>query len=591
MSGLILPHLPGQKFTSKKSPLFSTKPQKALSGKESRISFRAYPLYQWELEYEFLSDNFSQAPSRTNYVPYSQDATQWSAANGGTGLAPIVVGNYALATDGTLTADRVILNKGSGTTTGDFSNLTTATSSLTSGSTYTSSVWLKTNNGGTVVIGLQVTSAGIAGIPLVTVTPQWQRLSVTFASLGGTGVVGLWLVGTLGTANYADLSVWSAQTEPGQYATLPHIMTNGSAIRIGDLKSVFGMFSQMLGQYDTFLYSDPDFNTVQLQQFATGNGSTVAFNLTAIYKPGAEIVEYGDPAPVLGIAGVPEWVQNTNGPPQIYTARYGVPELLSAGLRTNLLHQSQTLTTGWGTHNATATTGAGVAPDNTGTANLLTEDNTNNQHYIIQTLATSQSAGQIYSYSIFVRGNGRPQVVLEISDGTNAVLVLFDTIAITSTLMSTTGTGQYVSSAVENCLGSGWFRCTVTFQVVTAATYAVFVSLYGGALVYLGNGTAGAYLWGGQFETGAYQTAYIPTTTTSATNGGSDYSLTNLTIAGAVNTFQQVQFVTAPGNTAPLLWSGSFFYRCRFSDDSLDFEEMMKNIWALKKLSFEQILL
>lgn len=43
------------------------------------------------------------------------------------------------------------------------------------------------------------------------------------------------------------------------------------------LQSLMGFFLQLQGQFGTFLYSDPDDNTVTGQAFATGDGATTSF--------------------------------------------------------------------------------------------------------------------------------------------------------------------------------------------------------------------------------------------------------------------------------------------------------------------------
>ena len=42
-----------------------------------------------------------------------------------------------------------------------------------------------------------------------------------------------------------------------------------------------GFFLQLQGQFGTFLYTDPDDNTVTGQAFATGDGSTTSFTMSA----------------------------------------------------------------------------------------------------------------------------------------------------------------------------------------------------------------------------------------------------------------------------------------------------------------------
>ena len=67
----------------------------------------------------------------------------------------------------------------------------------------------------------------------------------------------------------------------------------------------------MRGQYDTFLFTDPDFNTItagnaaQYGVFGTGDGSTLTFQLVATLQ------NSGGP-------GGPELIQNLNGTPVLY---------------------------------------------------------------------------------------------------------------------------------------------------------------------------------------------------------------------------------------------------------------------------------
>ena len=97
------------------------------------------------------------------------------------------------------------------------------------------------------------------------------------------------------------------------------------------------------------------------------------------------------------------------------------------------------------------------------------------------------------------------------------------------------------------------------------------------------------FLWGAQFETGTNLHLLIPTTSAHVTLAG-QVSQTNLTTAGDVQTFQQIAFATAPALNVPLTWTGSFFYRARFSEDKTDFKEFLTKIWSADKISLEQVL-
>lgn len=76
-----------------------------------------------------------------------------------------------------------------------------------------------------------------------------------------------------------------------------------------EIKALVGLYNQMQARVDTFLFSDPDFNSIPgtvLSQFATGDGTTLGpFQLTAFYQN-------------TGGPGGAELIQNLNGVPNIY---------------------------------------------------------------------------------------------------------------------------------------------------------------------------------------------------------------------------------------------------------------------------------
>lgn len=54
---LIYPTLPGLTFSVQKKPLWSTKITTAASGRETRVALYQYPLWEFQLSYEFLRDD------------------------------------------------------------------------------------------------------------------------------------------------------------------------------------------------------------------------------------------------------------------------------------------------------------------------------------------------------------------------------------------------------------------------------------------------------------------------------------------------------------------------------------------------------
>jgi len=69
-----------------------------------------------------------------------------------------------------------------------------------------------------------------------------------------------------------------------------------------------------------------------------------------------------------------------------------------------------------------------------------------------------------------------------------------------------------------------------------------------------------------------------------------------VTVAGTPTTAYTVDpttglltFTSAPASGAALQASFSYYFRCRFVDDSYDFEQFMLNLWQLQKLEFISI--
>lgn len=71
-------------------------------------------------------------------------------------------------------------------------------------------------------------------------------------------------------------------------------------------------------------------------------------------------------------------------------------------------------------------------------------------------------------------------------------------------------------------------------------------------------------------------------TPTIKVNGVAKVAGTDYTISST----GMVTFASAPASSSTITWTGSFYYRCRFKEDSADFSQFMKNIWELKKLQF-----
>ena len=111
--------------------------------------------------------------------------------------------------------------------------------------------------------------------------------------------------------------------------------------------------------------------------------------------------------------------------------------------------------------------------------------------------------------------------------------------------------------------------------ITAAGTFNGRIGLFGNT----NQQTADLSMWGVQHEVNAFlssvPSAYIPTTSAAA-------SMTDF----AVNGTGLVTFAAAPIAGAALTWSGSFYWRCRFVLDQLDFAKFAYRLWNLRTCKF-----
>jgi hypothetical protein len=168
----------------------------------------------------------------------------------------------------------------------------------------------------------------------------------------------------------------------------------------------------------------------------------------------------------------------------------------------------------WGKTNATITANNTASPDGYTNADKVIATTTNGAHRIEQDRAT---AAQVATQSIFAKASGYNFIALE----NGGELAYFN---ISTGVVGTLSGG---TASIQN-YGNGWYRCIFTATGLNTKSY-IYITTADNALSFAGNNTSGAFLYGAQFEAGAYATSYIPTTTSAVTRVADAASKTGIT--------------------------------------------------------------
>lgn len=176
----------------------------------------------------------------------------------------------------------------------------------------------------------------------------------------------------------------------------------------------------------------------------------------------------------------------------------------------NLLLQSQTLdNASWAKVNATVTADNTTAPNGTATADRMTDDGTNARHQLTQTWSTTP-AGWTRQLTLSCYAKAGVASWFELSNSDVAGLSCWFNVS--TGVIGTTGTT--ITEALIESVGSGWYRCSITFPV-SATTSSVLVKLNmasaDGTDSYAG-GTGTLFLWGAQMVLSNQKGPYVATT-------------------------------------------------------------------------------
>ena len=399
---------------------------------------------------------------RTNYIPFSTPNAAWSSGY------RFITNNYAIAPDGTHSAS-FIHERG---TSGQQLTFTGLGNVLTSGSTYTASVYAKAGTHATFQLHLYGDSSASFNLSspssssdstMTDVGNGWYRCTWTKTKSNTSGTMYL---GFSGSSYAGDVSkgvlFWGAQLELGDFAT-------------------------------SLIPSDNRFNSR---------------SSTATYHDETGIIRT---APVNSAR---------------YGHKYDGRKWVETGLIveaavTNLIHWSEGLQN-WTNAKTTDKTKVytTLAPDGSYNAAKLEETSETGEHAIIKHEAIP--AGMV-TLSIFAKAAERSVFGIQMYNSGGTIGGTGSYTSPISYFNLSTGTVSNAESGINPTItsaGNGWWRISVTGISTSAGQTAscwMYTSNTTTYSAHTGTAGSGVYLWGGQLEAGPAPTSYIPTNASQVT--------------------------------------------------------------------------
>lgn len=264
----------------------------------------------------------------------NSDVSTWAASG------PTLTANASAAPDGTLTATHVVFPANSGCC---INIGMTSSSAWVPGSTYTYSLWLRSDSNAAVQVSLR-TGPGGESDTMPTMTPTWTRYTISgTVPVGATGNVTalMYLADTPGVDYYA----WGAQVE--QAATVgPYIATSGApATGSGGIATL------------TTTTLPPGNDTIVATYGGdAGTGTSTSNRLIEVVTEASPTITWNNPAPI--VYGTPlsgTQLNATASVPGTFTYSPVAGTVLSAGSQTLSVTFAPTDSADYSTQTATVT--------------------------------------------------------------------------------------------------------------------------------------------------------------------------------------------------------------------------------------------
>ena len=253
---------------------------------------------------------------------------------------------------------------------------------------------------------------------------------------------------------------------------------------------------------------------------ARGESNSLA---TSVFLWGAQLEtsDFG-PTPYIPTTTAAVSVGPVANVPRLDYLNNSCPRLLLEPQRTNIQLNSEDFSqSNWSKTNSAIVTNQVASPGGYVNADKLNETAVNSIHQLESTRSVSSST--VYTMSAFAKKAERSWV--RIYEDTTSNSAYFN---LESGTVGTIG-GPTAVAKIEN-YGNGWYRCSVTYtETGTSGRYRITTAKQDNEASYLGVANNGIYVWGAQYEAGAYATSYIPTLGAAVTRGADACSKTGIT--------------------------------------------------------------